>query len=120
MKTFTRFSLVLTAASALVLSSFGVSAVASEKGAELLAKRTTMPVAIPAATPAPMNCANCTDAWVTVVDKGTKGPLHAVNKIVRHGCASCDTRIVTKGSGKTAANMAVHTCGAASAMCATR
>lgn len=119
MKTFTRFSLVLTAASALVLSSFGLSAVASEKGAELLAKRTA-PAAINAAKPAAMNCASCTDSWVMVVDKGTKGPLHAVNNVVRHNCASCDTRIVTKDTGKTAANVALHTCGTGSAMCATR
>lgn len=118
MKTFTRFSLVLTVASALVLSSFGFRAVASEKGAELLAKRA--PAAVVTAKPAAMNCANCTDSWVSVVDKGTKGPLHAVKNVSRHNCPSCDTKIVTKGIGKNAANVVVHTCGAGSAMCATR
>jgi hypothetical protein len=120
MKTFTRFSLVLTAASALVLSNLGLSAVASEKGAEQLVKRNA-PTTVTAARPAAMNCPSCTDSWVAVVDKGTKGPRHEVNNVVRHNCASCDTRIVTKGSGKTATNVAVHTCGAGSAaICATR
>ena len=121
MKSFTRFSLVLTAAATLVLSNFGLSAVASEKGAELLAKRNSAPVAANTATPAAMNCPSCTDSLVTVVDKGTKGPRHEINKVVRHNCASCDTRIITKGTGKTATNVAVHTCGtAAASMCASR
>jgi hypothetical protein len=121
MKTFTRFTLIITAASALVLSNFGFTAIASEKGAELLAKRSPAPAVVNTGMPAAMNCAACTDSWVTVVDKGTKGPRHQVNNVVRHNCASCDTRIVTKGSGKTATNVAVHSCGAGSAaMCASR
>ena len=121
MKTITRFSLVLTAASALMLSNFGFTAIAAEKGAELLAKRNPAPVAVSTAKPAGMNCPSCTDSWVTVVDKGTKGPRHEVKNVVLHNCASCDTRIITKGTGKTATTVAVHTCGAGSAaMCASR
>jgi hypothetical protein len=119
MKTITRFSLVITAVSALVLSNFGLSAVASEKGAEQLIKRNT-PAAVTAAKPAAMNCASCTDSLVKVVDKGTKGPRHEINNVVRHNCASCDTKIVTKGSGKSAVNVAVHSCGTGSAVCAAR
>jgi hypothetical protein len=119
MKTFTRFSLVVTAASALAFSSIGLSA--AEKGAELLVKRNPAPAAVNAAKPAAMNCASCTDSLVSVVDKGTRGPRHEVKNVMRHNCASCDTQIVTKGSGKNAVNVAVHTCGTGSAaMCATR
>ena len=119
MKTITRFSLIVTVASAFALSSLGVNA--GEKGAELLAKRNTTPAAINPTQVAAMTCPNCTDSWISVVDKGTKGPRHEVNNVVHHNCASCDTRIVTKGSGKNAINVAVHTCGIGSAsMCATR
>lgn len=119
MKTFTRFSLVVTAASALMLSSYGLNA--AEKGAELLVKRNPAPTAVNTAKPVAMNCASCTDSLVTVVDKGTKGPRHEVKTVVQHNCASCDTQIVTKGTGKNAKEVAVHTCGAGSAaMCASR
>jgi hypothetical protein len=119
MKTITRFSLIVTAVSAIALSSLGLNA--AEKGAELLAKRNLAPAAVNNARPAAMNCLSCTDSWVTVVDKGTKGPRHEVNNVVRHNCASCDTRIVPKGSGKNATTVALHSCGAGSAsICATR
>lgn len=119
MKRITRFSLIVTAASALALSSMGLTA--GEKGAELLVKRNVSPAASNA-KPAPMNCASCTDSWVKVVDKGTKGPRHEVINVVRHNCSSCDTRIVMQGSGKSASNVAVHNCGTspAAVCCAAR
>ena len=119
MKTITRFSLIVTAVSALAVSGLGLNA--AEKGAELLAKRTNAPALVNAAKAAAMNCPSCTDSWVTVVDKGTKGPRHEISKVSRHDCASCETRIVTKGTGKNAINEAAHSCGSgAASMCAMR
>lgn len=67
--------------------------------------------ASPAAAPVAHRCANCADTLVTVVDRATKGPNHAVSKVARHTCAACDTKITTVGVGKAKTDVAVHSCG---------
>jgi hypothetical protein len=69
-------------------------------------------VASPAAFSAVHKCADCTDTWVTVVDKGTKGPNHLVTKVSRHNCAACDTKITVVGTGKAKHDVATHSCNA--------
>jgi hypothetical protein len=46
------------------------------------------------------------------VDYGTKGPNHAVTKVVKHNCTDCATKISTQGNGKAAKQVAIHNCGA--------
>ena len=121
MKTINRKSLLVAGVCALALS-FGTAAYA-EKGGETLVRLTksAAPAKAEAAAPIVHKCANCTESIVSVVDKGTKGPNHAVTKVVRHNCAACDTRIATKGEGKAKIQVAMHTCGAdvKAACCAT-
>jgi hypothetical protein len=69
-------------------------------------------VAAPAAVAPAHKCADCTDTWVTVVDKGTKGPNHLVTKVSRHNCAACDTKITVVGTGKAKHDVAAHSCNA--------
>ena len=109
MKTINRKSLLISGLSAAALS-FGTVAYA-EKGAERLTTfgKASPPAAAQVAAPA-HKCANCTDALVNVVDKGTKGPNHLVTKVSRHNCAACDTKILTSGSGKAAKEVAIHSC----------
>lgn len=93
--------------------SFGTAAYA-EKGAELLLRLTKgdAPAKAQPTAVAAHKCAQCTDTLVAVVDKGTKGPNHAVTKVVQHNCKECNTTISTKGTGKSAHDVAMHTCGA--------
>ena len=101
MKTMTRKNLLTAGLCALALS-FGTLAYA-EKGAETLvrlAKGTAPATPVAAATDTAHKCAACTDAYVTVVDRGTKGPNHLVSKVVRHNCSSCTTKFVTEGVGR--------------------
>jgi len=110
MKTINRKSLFISGLCAVALS-FGTAAYA-EKGAEALVRLTKGAPAAKVVAAAPMahKCASCTDTWVTVVDKGTKGPNHLVTKVSRHNCASCDTKIVTEGAGKAKHDVAIHNC----------
>lgn len=118
MKTINRKTLFISGLCAVALS-FGTAAYA-EKGAEVLIKRTNVAPAakVVAATPMAHKCAMCTDSWVTVVDKATKGPNHLVTKVSRHNCPACDTKIVTEGTGKAKHDVAIHNCnGDAKAAC---
>ena len=112
MKTFNRKSFLVAGLCALAFT-FGTAAYA-EKGAETLVRLTkgAAPVKIEAAAPMAHKCANCTDSLVSVVDKGTKGPNHAVAKVARHNCTACSTTIATGGSGKAKHDVAIHTCAA--------
>ena len=112
MKSFNRKSLLIAGVCAFALT-FGTVAYA-EKGAETLVRLTKGSVVAPEQVAAPMahKCANCTDSFVTFVDKGTKGPNHAVSKVVRHNCTACSTKIATAGTGKAMHDVATHTCGA--------
>lgn len=111
MKTINRKALLVAGVCALALS-FGTVAYA-EKGAEALVRLNKG--ATPAKTEvAPMahTCASCADRFVSVVDKGTKGPNHLVMNVSRHMCAACDTKIVTEGTAKAKKDVVIHTCGA--------
>ena len=110
MKTINHKTLFISGLCAVALS-FGTAAYA-EKGAETLVRLTkgAPPAKVAAAAPMAHKCAACTDTWVTVVDKGTKGPNHLVTKVSRHNCAGCDTKIVTEGTGKAKHDVAIHNC----------
>jgi hypothetical protein len=112
MKIINRKSLLFAGLCAVALS-FGTVAYA-EKGAEALVRPTkSAPPAKTEAAPAVGHkCSNCSDSFVSVVDKGTKGPNHLVTAVVRHNCTACDTKIVTEGTGKAKRDVATHTCGA--------
>lgn len=58
-----------------------------------------------------MSCPKCKTTYTQVVEKS----YHAVTPdemktITTHLCSSCDTRLVTKGMGKQAKDVLVHTC----------
>jgi hypothetical protein len=110
MKTINRKSLFISGFCAVALS-FGSVAYA-EKGAETLVRLTkgTPTAKVEAAAPMAHKCALCTDTWVSVVDKGTRGPNHLVTKVSRHNCPGCDTKLVTEGSGKAKHDVAMHKC----------
>ena len=58
-----------------------------------------------------MSCPKCKATWITVVQKTFKGAKAEELKSVEVDlCDSCTTKIVTKGSGKAAKNVLVHTC----------
>src|SRR4051812_16605040 len=121
MKTTNRKSLLVAGVCALALT-FGTVAYA-EKGAETLVRLTkgAAPAKADTVTVAAHKCANYTDTMVSQIDKGTKGPNHAVTKVVKHNCTACSTAINTQGSGKAAKQVVIHTCGAdaKAACCAT-
>jgi hypothetical protein len=112
MKTMNRKSLLVAGMCALALT-FGTVAYA-EKGAETLVRLTkgAAPANAEAVAVAAHKCANCTDTIVSKVDYATKGPNHAVTKVVKHNCASCSTQVSTQGTGKAAKQVAMHSCGA--------
>ena len=112
MKTINRKSLLIAGLCSLALS-FSTLAYA-EKGAEALvrASKASSPAKTEPAAMAAHKCANCTDSFVTVVDKATKGPNHAVTTAVRHNCSACSTKIVSEGTGKAKHDVAIHACGA--------
>ncbi len=113
------YKIILPVACAFLIAGFNINARA-EKGGETLMKlakspSVTAPADLQTATAKAHPCPSCTDSWVTVVDNATKGPRHAVNKVVRHNCATCDTTVVTKGIGKSKYNVAMHSCGVSDA-----
>jgi hypothetical protein len=59
-----------------------------------------------------MPCSRCTDGYTKVGDTSAKGMKAGTMKnIPVHLCASCQTKIVSVGSGKAKTDKAVHTCG---------
>jgi hypothetical protein len=110
---------IVAAASALaiMIAAVNTTAASSEKGAERLvtltkSSRAMSSPAVPAAVATVHRCPTCTDALVQIVDKATKGPNHLVRNLARHNCSTCGTELVTNGSGKAAATVAMHSCGA--------
>jgi uncharacterized protein with PIN domain len=111
---------IVAAASALaiMIAAVNTTAASSQKGAERLvtltkSSRAMSSAAAPAAAVATVHrCPTCTDALVQIVDKATKGPNHLVRNLARHNCSTCGTELVTNGSGKAAATVAMHSCGA--------
>jgi len=58
-----------------------------------------------------MSCPKCKDTYATVMEKSFKGVNQdELKKTTIHLCAACDTKIVTKGHGKSAKDVVVHTC----------
>lgn len=58
-----------------------------------------------------MSCPKCKDTYATVVEKSFKGVNQdELKKMTIHLCSACDTKIVTKGQGKSAKDVVVHTC----------
>ena len=58
-----------------------------------------------------MTCPKCKDTYVQVVEKSWHAATPDQLKTVgMHLCTSCDTRLVTKGMGKNAKEVLVHTC----------
>jgi hypothetical protein len=61
--------------------------------------------------PSPM-CSRCTDGYSKVADTSAKGMnAGTMRNVAVHLCASCQTRIVSVGAGKTKTDKAVHSCG---------
>lgn len=58
-----------------------------------------------------MSCPKCKNTAITVVEKTFKAVKPEEMKTMQiHLCDSCETKIVTKGRGKQAENVLVHTC----------
>jgi hypothetical protein len=58
-----------------------------------------------------MSCPKCKDTYATVVEKSFKAASADQLKTMKiHLCPACETKIVTKGTGKAAKNVVVHTC----------
>jgi len=58
-----------------------------------------------------MSCPKCKTTYAQVVEKGFKtGSPDELKNVTIHLCSSCDTTLVTKGTGKQAENVLVHTC----------
>jgi|SRR6266850_3623371 len=119
MKKLTSFAGTIVAACAAVAimaAALTSGAAPTEKGAERLVTLTkasrspSSPVAMTAAVSAAHRCPACSDSWVKVADKATKGPNHLVKNEARHDCSACSTEIITRGSGKAARAIAVHSC----------
>ena len=58
-----------------------------------------------------MSCPKCKDTYASVVEKSFKGATGDTLRTTKiHLCSTCDTKIVTKGQGKAAKDVLVHTC----------
>jgi hypothetical protein len=58
-----------------------------------------------------MSCPKCKDTYATVVEKSFKGAnQEELKNVTVHLCSACDTKMVTKGHGKSAKDVLVHTC----------
>ncbi len=68
-----------------------------------------------------MSCPKCKETWVTTVEKTYKAVKPEDVKTMQiHLCDACETKVVTKGHGKTAQEVLVHTCkacGSTNAFC---
>jgi hypothetical protein len=68
-----------------------------------------------------MTCPKCKTTYAQVVEKDFKtGTPDQLKNVTIHLCSMCETKLVTKGSGKQAQTVLVHTCkacGSADASC---
>lgn len=86
---------------------------AQEKGATRLMKLSTLQdiQQVDKGDSIVMSCPKCKDTYVTVVSKPVKGMRDSeVKSVLKHLCPNCATTIKTKGMGKNAKNVLVHTC----------
>jgi Fe-S oxidoreductase len=89
------------------------TALAQQKGAEKLMKVQTVGdlQMVDAGDTIVMSCPKCKDTYSQVVEKTFKGTKpEELKNVTIHLCSSCDTKIVTKGTGKQAKDVLVHTC----------
>jgi hypothetical protein len=84
---------------------------AAEKGAEKLAKRNAAAPAIEK-TMVLAPAMKCTFVTRTHVDYSARGAVKPLVLSTADTCASCETKIVTKGIGKSSTQVAEHKCGA--------
>jgi hypothetical protein len=91
---------------------------AQQKGAEKLIQLTTIKTAEDLQKIEPgdlivMSCPKCKESWATVAEQTFKGARPQDLKTVQvHLCSKCDTKIETKGQGKQAKDVLVHSCNA--------
>jgi hypothetical protein len=58
-----------------------------------------------------MSCPKCKETYAQVTEKNFKtGSPDELKNVTIHLCSGCDTKLVTKGSGKNAKEVLVHTC----------
>jgi hypothetical protein len=113
-KSAVRFGLAVAIVS--LLSAPLVSSAQAQKGAEKLMqlqKVNTVEAlqSVEAGDTIVMSCPKCKDTYATVVEKSFKGAVPAQLKTVAiHLCPACETKLVTKGYGKSAKDVLVHTC----------
>lgn len=99
-----------------IMSAPGSALAQQQKGAErLMQPRPVKTVAdlqaLEAGDTITVSCPKCKDTWITVVEKTFKAVKPEELKTQKiHLCESCETRIVTKGHGKQARDVLVHTC----------
>ena len=84
-----------------------------EKGAQLLMKIERMDdlQKIEEGDVILMSCPKCKDTYTEVITRGTHAADSAELKTVGiHLCSNCDTKLVTRGEGKQAKQVLLHTC----------
>ena len=116
MKTINKLSrtLVIVALTVAAAVTLPTAMMAQEKGAQKLLG-VKVAKSAPADSAAVMSCPKCTDNYVTVVDKSIRGAnANQKSTVVAHGCPTCDTKVTTKGVGKTATDVVSHSCGMSS------
>ena len=89
------------------------SVLAQEKGAQKLMKiQTTEDLQkLDVGDTIIMSCPKCKESYATVVEKSFKtAKPDELKTIATHLCPSCDTKVVTTGTGKMAKDTLVHTC----------
>jgi len=106
-------SLALAVAALVGLSG---TALAQSKGAERLVQLQNVKTVqdlqkIEAGDTLVMSCPKCKDSTATIVEKSFKAVKpEEVKTAAIHLCPSCDTKVVTTGTGKAAKDTLVHTC----------
>lgn len=89
------------------------AALAQMKGAQRLMKLQTVEDLqhVEAGDTILMTCPKCKETYAQVVDKSLKGlKAGEMKNVPVHLCDKCDTKIVTKGTGKQAKDTLVHSC----------
>ena len=99
-----------------MMMSAPMTAQAQQKGAEKLMQMKPVKTvedlqALDSGDTITMSCPKCKDTTITVVEKTFKAVKpEELKKMKVHLCDSCETKIVTKGHGKQARDVLVHTC----------
>lgn len=109
-KCLSRCSLMVAIAGLVWLPS---SAFSQEKGAQKLMKIQTVEDVqkLDAGDTVIMSCPKCKESYATVVEKTFKtAKPEELRKVAIHLCPGCESKIVTKGTGKQAKDELVHSC----------